>query len=244
MFATATRIIPHDEVPDMPSYEKFQTRIRRIVGWDVGRVNDPTSICVIEHQHVGTTTWHEHARPGQPPRRVQQHEELFWLRYLVTHPLGMTYPNQLAKVVELMSQPELQGCPLVIDAGGVGAQSVQYARQSGLHNVVGITITGGRVSSHQTEGDFTNSKQSLILNLDAEMQRGRFKIAEGIGQEAIELVRELTMFRRHYTGANGIFGFEAAPGATDDRVMAVSLSLWLATRPPPPVAQFGSWGQV
>jgi hypothetical protein len=81
---------------------------------------------------------------------------------------------------------------------------------------------------------------ALVTNLDAAIQNGSFKVADGL-EHAQVLFDELREFRRH-TLASGLMGFEAPDGKHDDVLMACCIALWMATRPPPPVAQFGSWG--
>ena len=241
MHKTQTQIIPHDQVPDLPSYERFREKSALYVGWDVGKMNDPSAFVVLEHKHVATTTWNIYERFGKPSRKVQQSREEFHVRWIKTLPLGTLHPAQIEFAAELLSKPELEKAQLVIDASGKGDPVLDYAKQAGL-NAVGVVLTGGRESTPKFDGSWNVSKQALFLCLDAHMQNGTFLVAPDC-PEAKEFMDELKMIRRHQGAVS--MQFEAAPGFHDDRVCAAAYPLFLATRPPiTPMAQFGSWGQV
>jgi hypothetical protein len=235
---TKTEII--SDPPDLPSYQRVRERSRFIVGWDVGKISDPSAVVIVEHKVVGTSTWHITERIGKPSLKRQQAADEFKVRDIRRMALGTPYPQQIQSIVTLMSQPELNGAELVVDAGGVGTAEIDSAEQAGLQ-ITRLTITGGRESRCDFRGNWHVAKMALVLNLDAHMQNGGFKVAADLGL-AGALFDELKEFRRHY-GASGIMGFEAPPGKHDDVLMACCIALWICTRPPKPVAQFGTWGQ-
>jgi hypothetical protein len=79
------------------------------VGLDLGQARDHTALAVLE-----------------------QAGERYNLRRLERLPLHTSYPSVVEHVRGLVSRPQLRGCNLVVDQGGVGRPVVDLLRQEAL----------------------------------------------------------------------------------------------------------------
>src|SRR4051812_49238730 len=119
------------------------------IGLDLGQKRDHSAIVVVEridrrHAYAGTTF------------------EKLVVRYAERLPLGMLYPEIVARVREIVRSDELRGkCMLAVDATGVGAPVVDMLRAAQLGcTVSAFVITGGEFSS---EGSI--SKRDLMAEV-------------------------------------------------------------------------------
>ena len=149
--------------------------------------------------------------------------------------LGMSYPDQVEYVRQLMLRPPLDTAKLVVDETGVGRPV------SDMFDLVGlkperITFTDGREAKHAGNRSWHVPKHILVSTLQAQMNLKTLKIATTILEKG-SLKEELADFERH-VGASGrpTFG-----GRTehDDLVMAVAIVLWTAIRTAKPDLEVG-----
>ena len=82
-----------------------------VVGVDLGQSMDPTAICVLQHRVISHLHYKGHLR---------QVGETFDVRHLQRLPLGLSYPEQVDAVAQLLARPPLGKAELVIDETGVG----------------------------------------------------------------------------------------------------------------------------
>jgi hypothetical protein len=243
LMKTETEII-HD-APDMPSYVRVQPRPPKyFVGVDLGQSVDPTAICVLAHRVRGSNTWSIHHRTGKPSLKVQQPENRYEVQYLQRLPLGLAYPLVVNEVLNLLARPPLNGPPadLVIDETGVGRAVGDIFEQQSFRKFTRLTITAGNEQTWAGKDRVHVAKGILISGVDAHLHRRELKFAPEL-KEAPAALNELQNFTRA-TSAAGRFTYSAREGQHDDLVLAVAIALWKALQPPPPVAQFGIWGQT
>jgi hypothetical protein len=192
-----------------------------VAGLDLGQLTDFTVLSAVERM--------EQAKA--PPRYV--------LRGMERYPLGQPYTVTAGRVAERLNALPLQGCTLVIDAGGPGRPVFDiFAREEMCARLVPVTITGGRTVNASHTG-ITVPKGHLVSTLVALFQEGRLTFArvEGLGT----LIAELKAFRVKQT-ASGHERFEALTDRDhDDTVVSLALACWWAEKggqfEPPPVVE-------
>jgi hypothetical protein len=193
------------------------------VGLDLGQANDYTAIAVVE----------ETERGGDSPLHV---------RHLERPPLGTYYPEQVARVKELVTSPELfeqrvhpwyrevvRAFPeLVVDATGVGRPVVDMLRKEGL-DFSPVLITGGDIEHHE-HSFYRVPKRNLVSSVQIALQSGQLKIAEDL-ELAETLRKELLNFRVKVNISTAHDSYEAwREGDHDDLVLAVALACWRARK--------------
>ncbi len=112
-----------------------------LVGLDLGQSHDPTALVVLEKEPVLDAE-------GKATRDGRGHElSAYNVVHLERYTLGLSYPEMVEKVAELLRRPAMQkaGQPrLAIDATGVGRVVVdQFLGAKLAARVVPITITSG-----------------------------------------------------------------------------------------------------
>jgi hypothetical protein len=211
-----------------------------LLGVDLGQQRDYTAICVIERHHVPNgAMYNAHYRTrdrevyaARQPVRVEYH-----VRHLERPPLGTPYPDQVARIVELVKAigGELA---VVVDATGVGLPVTQmlWSRLAkdleGTDTIVtpaNVTITGGD-SVTRGAGGLRVPKRDLISAPLVLMQSGQLKIADALALKDT-LVKELLNFRVKINIASGHDSYEAwREGDHDDLVLSVALACWAGER--------------
>jgi hypothetical protein len=204
--------------------------MRFYVGLDLGQRRDHSAVAVVEKV--------ERARPYGPPEF-----EALQLRYVERLPLGMTYPQVVARVREVTELPELRSrCELVTDATGVGRPVVDMLRAEELGcEITAVTITGGEKETGGPGyggGQYNVPKKDLIASVQLALEKGELKIAKDL-REAAALMEELVDVRntareggRDRVGADRV-------GEHDDLVIALALACWKGRR----VVKYNSLGK-
>ena len=211
-----------------------------VIGVDLGQQRDYTAISVIEREHV----------PAGPMYNDEYHHRGRWifaarqpvrLEYRVRHlerpTLGTSYPEQVARIIELVKA--LGGeIALVVDATGVGlpvtdmlwARLRQEIEETDIYITrCNVTITGGD-SVTRTEGGVRVPKRDLVSAPLVLMQHGQLKIAEGLSLRET-LVKELLNFRVKINISTAYDSYEAwREGDHDDLVLAVAMACWCGER--------------
>jgi hypothetical protein len=211
-----------------------------IIGVDLGQQRDYTAISVIEREHV----------PAGPMYNDEYHHRGRWifgarqpvrLEYRVRHlerpTLGMPYPDQVARIIELVKA--LGGeVALVVDATGVGLPVTDMLWARLRREIEGtdiyitrcnVTITGGD-SVTRTDGGIRVPKRDLVSAPLVLMQNGQLKIAEGLSLRET-LVKELLSFRVKIDISTAHDSYEAwRERDHDDLVLSVALACWAGER--------------
>src|SRR5262245_53563224 len=107
------------------------------VGFDVGQVNDPSTIAVLERVELQGDWDAEYY--------VWRKKALLHLRMLERVPLGTPYPEVVTRVRDVVQSRELAGrCQLVADATGVGKPVMDMLDAARLGcGLSKVMITGG-----------------------------------------------------------------------------------------------------
>ena len=221
-------------------------RVRYVVGVDLGQSSDPTAIAVLEWQRGvmdAGTEWERHTSLSE---HLQTPAEFINVRHLERLPLGLSYPNVVQHVADLLARPPLfradnrPAAELIIDETGVGRAVGDIFIDAGM-NPKRVTITaGGEATSGHGLDRFHVAKTILISNVDAMLHRGILRFAATLS-EADAMRDELLDFRRRLSDA-GRATYAARTGRHDDLVLAVAIACWWISRPPPAVASFGIQG--
>jgi hypothetical protein len=199
-----------------------------LVGLDLGQSHDPTAVAVLRREPVldvhGAPTLDGQRRPVA----------VYSVVHLERYRLGMSYPDMVEKVGELVRRPAMQapGKPrLAIDASGVGRPVVDAFLGARLAaEVVPITITGGTGATRDTWNRtgvacWRVAKLDLIASARMALDARRLKIAPALGLAAT-LTKELSTYQVKITpSANETFN--AREGAYDDLVLATCLAVWV-----------------
>jgi hypothetical protein len=217
---------------------------RFIVGVDLGQSADPTAIAVIEAVSGVVDNGSDNERHCGLPTKQTKSERLN-VRHLERLQLGMTYPDQVRHVQNLLARPPLCGdvnqraAEVVVDETGVGRAVADIFNVVGMKPIA-ITITAGLEVTSQGSRRWHVSKTALISTLDARLHTGELRFAAAL-QEAPAMKDELQNFSRHVS-ASGRYSYQARSTAHEDLVLAVAIATWWAVRPPPPQPYFGSYG--
>ncbi len=174
-----------------------------IVGLDLGKETDPSALAVVEGR-------------GRDLR----------LRHLERYALGTPYPDVVGKVAALLAHPSLEDAELVVDATGVGGAVADMLRGRGLR-FVPVTFTGGERERLEA-GSWRVPKAAIVSALDAALDSGRLKVAEGLPLWPA-MRGELLAFRRKIDERTARVSFEHRTGAGHgDLVIATALACWWA----------------
>lgn len=192
----------------------------QVIGLDLGKQSDPSALALLR--------W-DARQEAVPKPRVYQ------VPMLKRWPLGTPYLEIVAAVLKLYQTPGFlpPNYPiLVVDATGVGVPvcemvKEQLTRANAPGGMVGVTITGGRATTHVGEGQWHVAKKTLVSVLQVLLGNRRLQVAQGLA-EAATLVRELGTFQVKLTEV-GNESFDAwRTKDTDDLVLAVALACWAA----------------
>ena len=211
-----------------------------IIGIDLGRQRDYTAISVIEREHVSAGPMYndEYYHGGEWTFGARQPVRLeYRVRHLERPPLGMPYPEQVARIIELVKAVGGK-IALVVDATGVGLPVTDMLWATLRREIEGtniyitpcnVTITGGD-SVTRTEGGMRVPKRDLISAPLVLMQNAQLKIAEGLRLRET-LVKELLNFRVKINISTAHDSYEAwREGDHDDLVLSVALACWAGER--------------
>ena len=185
------------------------------VGLDLGQKRDFSALAVVERVDA-RLAWMGPA----PPLGV---------RYLERMELGTPYPAVVARVCEILQDPQMLGqSHLVVDATGVGAPVLDLLRAARVRaNITGVTITGGD-RAHSSGDHWHVPKRELMTGLESLLECGELRIA-GKLREAGRLVKEFESMQVE-ARVNGRWKM-GSEGEHDDLVLALSLACWRAKRP-------------
>ena len=193
-----------------------------VLGLDLGQVNDPTALCVLEKVDAPP--------PAKPSSQAKQNQQHYQCRLLKRWPLGTPYPTIVDQVSALVAHEPLSDCTLAIDATGVGRPVVDLFRKARLGiRLLPVTITAGQ-SESVVNGEFHVAKTVLITGVQVLLQSKRIKFADKLPDVPV-LIRELQNYQSKITAA-AHETFNAREGEHDDIVLAVAVAVWAGERYP------------
>ena len=197
------------------------SEVRYFIGLDLGQAQDPTALAVIERRRLLDVRYEP--APLRDARCL--------IPQLVRYPLGTSYPEIVADVVDkLVKAPK--GTRLILDGTGVGRAVVDEFRQhralqSHHSRIVPVTLTAGEEEILASDGYWRVPKRNLVGVAQVLLQSQRLKIAPDLA-ETQTLVKELLNFKvKITTAANDTYG-AWREGQHDDLVLATALGCWAA----------------
>ena len=179
-----------------------------VLGVDLGQVNDPTAIALLEHELI--------------------RERTYRLVYLQRFKLGTNYSEIADRIAARVNARPLSGrCTVAVDATGVGQPVVDDLKPKLRHSRFhAITITAGN-TVNSTSGKINIPKRDLITTCQLLLQNQRLRIAAAI-PDAAALVEEMLSYRVTIS-ENGHDSY--APWRErdhDDLLLALALAAWTA----------------
>jgi hypothetical protein len=199
------------------------------VGLDLGSAADFSAMVVTERVFVlppliSLNQWHR--QPGLYQAGLVEEKHV---RHLQRWELGSPYPVIVSDVAQFMrSRVMRQHGLMYVDKGGVGRAVMDMFYDAhreapmGCYEPIGITSTGGKEAN-----GWNIPKQDLMAAIQAPLQLGRLKIAQGLALGDV-LEKELTNFRMKIT-ASGRETFDYQRSAGDghgDLVSALALAMY------------------
>ena len=199
-----------------------------VCGLDLGRQHDRSVFAVIHHTCTpveGDDGWIiNDANKVCKQRSVTRYD----LVHMHALPLKLDYVSQALLVRELMAREPLAStnATLVVDTSGVGMGVADLMHSQGLR-FIGLQITAGAEQSQVDGRNFRVAKQLLVSKMEAVLHASELRVPDTL-PEAAAFRKELESFRRQ-SKASGAQTWSADVGEFDDRVMAVSYSVWWCT---------------
>lgn len=199
-------------------YEQRQGYRRHVLGVDLGTVNDPTAVAIIEDSITPLPQWGDGYRQLLAPRQcicVQSYR-------LKT---GISYTQVVDHLKEMMADQALDEPRMFLDASGVGlAVSAMLTERRVKHTPVSITA-GDKFS--ETDTGLRVAKGYLMTTLAAGLGTGELRISKNV-QDIAELKRQLEDFQVG-TSTTGQQTFASSQTAHDDSVLSLALA-WLGCK--------------
>jgi hypothetical protein len=186
------------------------------IGLDLGQASDYTAIAAVERVQTVSATG-------------EADDGIFRVRHLERLPIGMAYPEQVARVAGLVRMPLLAEATLVVDQTGVGRAVFDMFRAAELPvPLVGVSIHGGdTVTNGEGAGvSYRVPKRDLVAVVAVLLATRRLAIAKAL-PEAKTLTAELLNFRVKIDPTTAHDSYAAwREGQHDDLVLAVALACW------------------
>ena len=188
------------------------------VGLDLGQSRDHTAIAAVERAEL-TGEWDPMAFAWRKVAALR-------LRYLERMPLGVLYPQMVARVRQVLQHPGLAGrCTLVVDSTGVGRPVVDLLYEAKLGcSITAVTITGGEGET-AAGGYHGVPKRDLIIGLQVLLQQRKLQIAADLEHGPL-LVKEMSEMQVRVTPAGKEQYGTWREGQHDDLTFAVALACW------------------
>jgi hypothetical protein len=156
---------------------------------------------------------------------------------------GVSYPETVRRLGELVAQPDLREATVVVDQGGVGRGVIDAVREAlPGRSVYGITLTHGqRVTRGQDLYDLNAPKRDVIAAAQLKLQANPklLTIARELPDRAA-LEDELTNYRVKISEHLNELFTAARETDHDDMVIAVAMACWAAESLP--VGPHGEYG--
>lgn len=159
---------------------------------------------------------------------IEKRRPTLWIRYASRFPLGMSYPDQVAKLRSIIGRQSLgPSVKLILDRTGVGEAACDLiTRAISTAEIIPVTITSGRRVTLHKDGSFGTPKKDLVSTLRMLIDSGQLRIAEKLRGKAV-LEGELKSFQIQFN-QHGHAKFESPSGEHDDLVLSLALACWFA----------------
>ncbi len=212
----------------------MSTSITYYVGLDLGQVNDPTALAVVERRDE----YHEPlcGKLTGPPSRP-----MYAVNYLRRWALGSPYPDIVADLAALIDTPRprsnvypLHGCTLGVDECGVGRGVLDIIRRANLRaSLVPVLVTAGHdATPAPSGGGWHLPKKQLMSAPLALLQENRLRIKGDLPQ-ADTLRKEFLSYSTKVSAAGSLTLEPLRSGQHDDILFATAIAVWLGENMPP-----------
>lgn len=185
-----------------------------ILGLDLGQAQDYTALAIVE-------------RIAQRDAGFSEAPPLLHCRHLQRFDLGTRYPAIVAAVGDMLTQPQLRGADLVIDATGVGRAVCDMFTAAKIHHIRVLVTAGDNVN--EEGGYYKVPKRDLAGAVQAPLQDKRLKFADGLALGST-LIQEMLNFKVKITAAAHETYGAWREGEHDDLIFAVMLAAWWGQR--------------
>ena len=185
---------------------------RYIIGADLGTLQDPTAISIIEDLLVPAPRYGKGFVQEFEPRR-QTLVQAFRLK------VGLDWPVIVATIKKVKDQ--IPDSSLWVDTSGIGQPVGAMLREKGVV-YTGVTITAGDTFKKVDHVTYRCSKSYLISFLSTLFQSGELRIAEGI-KDAKAFRQQVEDFQA-MTTPSGNLSFGTRDGRHDDLLLSSAIA--------------------
>lgn len=212
-------------LPDIAKHCPVIAETKYFMGVDVGALQDPSAISIIEWRRRGTGEWSIDGSKVSTENAVDS----MVLKHIERIPLTTIYVDVASHVIGITQREPLAGnVTITVDRNGVGQGLVDLLRRHGVRPHT-IFSTGG--DNPRREGqDYKVPQSALINNLIAKIDTGELRVAAGVPDRAA-LEGELMAMRRHISDL-GRIRYSAESGKHDDMIFSWALAVWTACHQP------------
>ena len=208
---------------------RTETTTRHILGLDLGKRQDPSSLVTAEHRRtIETSVNYRHTGQRRQPKvdssvSEEVKQSAFSVVRIDRFSLGTEYRDVAETTRRVMESPKTKAPTLVLDANGVGDAVTEILKDVGV-SPVPIYTTGGREVNREG-GSWSVPKAEVVSALQVLLQDGRLDIAEGLDL-ADQLITEMKAFSVRYTDAGNVRFEHSGEGHHGDTVIALALACW------------------
>lgn len=185
---------------------------RYVIGADLGTLQDPTAISIIEDLLVPAPRWGKGYVQEFEPRQLTLVQS-FRLK------VGLDWPVIVDTIRKVKNQ--VQDSTLWVDTSGIGQPVGAMLKEKGVM-FTGLTITGGDTFKKVDHITYRCSKSYLISFLSTLFQSGELKIANGV-VDAKEFRQQVEDFQA-ITNASGNISWGTREGRHDDLLIATAIA--------------------
>ena len=199
------------------------------LGVDIGQVNDPTALCILE---LSTRIKDKEQLAAWNYGLEATAISLYEMRHLDQW-LGVSYFEQADRIYQLVSRPEIaRQTAVIVDATGVGRPLVDLLRQKRIPNLVPVIITGGDAAASVDEAGYYHvSKRDLVSAMIILYESERIQMSAQLPLTPA-LAAQIHNFKLKIR--DGRETYEAMKSDEhDDLVIALALAAWYASKDNP-----------
>lgn len=188
-------------------------RVRLIFGLDLGQSTDHSALAGVERVRL--------------PVPIFRRKYRYAIRYLEEFPLGLSYPDQVRRATERLSNPMVRGSRVGVDYTGVGRPVYDLLLEAKPPVILYpmLTTGGHAITFDPKKREYHVPKVEQVTLLQLLLQADLIGWHESL-PTAAKFADQLAKYRVKLTKAkNEVFG--AASGTNDDLVSAVMTACWL-----------------
>lgn len=187
--------------------------MKLVIGLDLGQATDHSALAAVEKVPL--------------PKPVFRRRYRYVVRMLEEMPLGVSYPDQVRRVVEAVRHPALKGSRMGVDYTGVGRPVFDMLKEARPPVILYpmLTTSGHAVSFDEDTREFHVPKTEQVSLLQVLTQAGLIVVHEKLAAGP-RFAEQLKRYKVRITRAkNEVFGADG--GSNDDLVSAVMTACWL-----------------